>query len=214
MVQIKSTAFALVAASVIAPAVASYYYPEDSLVTREDFDEYDDLLARDYDFDLEEREFDNEELAFREFLERDFDENELVERDPFFRGMWNKIRHPHGQAQQQQYDPSVDASAREFDDEMELEAREPEADYEELMQRYFDDLYERQLAAEAEAELAARDFEDEELELVQRAPSPNIGDFFNKLFHIKPKQAEKKKDDSASDSDVDAREFEEFDELD
>jgi hypothetical protein len=140
--------------------------------------------------------------------------SELVERDPFFRGMWNRIRHPHGQAQQQQSDPSVDASAREFDDEMELEAREPEADYDELMQRYFDDLYERQLAAEAEAELAARDFEDEEFELVQRAPSPNIGDFFNKLFHIKPKQAEKKKDTSASDSDVDAREFEEFDELD
>jgi len=167
MVQIKTTGIALVAAAVIAPAVASsYYYPEDGLVTREDFEEYNDLLARDYDFDLEEREFDDE------LFEREFNDSEVFERE---------------------YD-EMDINARGYD-EMEIEAREPEAEYEELLQRYFNDLYERAVTAEAEGEIAARGFESEDFDLFRRSPEPNIIDWFKNLFHPKKKQDNKKKQD-------------------
>jgi hypothetical protein len=176
MVQIKTTAVALVAAAVIAPAVASsFYYPEDGLVTREDFDEYNEVLARDYDFDLEEREYDDElferEFDDSEMFEREFDNSELYERD---------------------YDAEIDARA--FDEEMmEVNKRQLAAEYEELLQRYFNDLYDRELTAEAEADLAAREFETEEFDLVQRSPEPGIIEWFKNLFHPKKKEDQKKK---------------------
>jgi hypothetical protein len=254
MVQIKSTAVALVAAAVIAPAVAYSYYTEDSIVAREDYDDYNEVLARDYGYDLEEREYEGEELALREYddselFERDYDDNELLERDPFMGyhhiKKWLSNRKARKQAMQQGQqggqgggfggapqvppsDPSMDASAREFDDELEFQAREPEADYEELMQRYFDDLYERELSAEFEDEIAAREFEAEEFDLVQRSPEPGIIEWFKNLFHPKKKAEEKKKaadaapaaapaaadPPAAADSAVDAREFEDFYDLD
>jgi len=60
MVQIKATAAALVAAAVIAPAVAQSYYAEDAVVAREDYNDFNDVFARDLEFDLQERDFDHE----------------------------------------------------------------------------------------------------------------------------------------------------------
>jgi len=255
MVQIKTTTVALVAAALVAPAVASsYYYAEDGLVAREDYNEYNDVLARDYDYDLEEREY-VDDLFEREFTDSELVERELddlFERSPFLgfhhlKKWWGnrkakKQAKKEAQLASQQEGGSsdsysgspVDTTARGFDDEMEIEAREPEADYEELLQRYFDDLYERELTAEAEAEIAARELESEEFDIFQRSPEPNIVDWFKNLFHPKKKQDQKKKADASSDSKkaessssdsktadspadaaVDAREYyEDFDELD
>jgi hypothetical protein len=267
MVQLKSTTVALVAAALIAPAVASsYYYAEDGLVAREDFDEYNDVLARDYDYDLEVREYVDElferEFGASELLERELDD--LFERDPLFgyhhlKKWWanrkaKKQAKKDAQLAAQQPGDSLDAStsfdatarefddemeidARGFDDEMEFEARAPEAEYEQLLQRYFDDLYERELTADAEAEIAARELESEEFDLFQRSPEPGFVEWIKNLFHPKKKQDQKKKEadskkadssdskaasssdskkaDSSADSSVDARGYyEDFDELD
>lgn len=115
--QIKVTAVALVAAAVIAPAVASSYNADDSLVTRE-IDEQNDFFAR--DFELEER---------------DYDDNELLERDPLFGfrhvKQWIKNRKAKNAAQNQDsQDGSVEG--REYEDE-------------ELVLREFDELFERDL---------------------------------------------------------------------
>jgi len=273
MVQIKTTTVALIAATLIAPAVASsYYYPEVDLATREDFDGYNDVLARDYDYDLEEREY-AYELFEREFedgelLERELDD--LFERDPMF-GMhhlkkWWANRKAKKQAKKDQllsqqqgdspqaapadpsppavsyreFDDEMEINARGFDDEMEIEARELGAEYEELLQRYFDDLYERELTAEGEAEIAARELDSEDFELFQRSPGLDVIGWFKHLFHPKKKDDKKTSDskkaaaspsptssasptsspspnaaDSSADSSVDAREYYEvFDELD
>jgi len=273
MVQMKVTAAALIAAAAIAPAVATSYYADDSLATREYYD-VDDLLARDYEYELEERDFyDNEDdLYVREpFMgmnhlkkwwrhkktmqqpqqspdapstpveAREFDEDdlftrefeEMFERDPFL-GLgtlkkWWKNRKANKQ-QQQQDSYGADPQAREFDDEElytrefedEIDAREPEADYEEVLSRYYDDLYERELAS-AEAELTERDFEDEEAELAARdfedgelvAREPGIIEFFKNLFHPKKKEAAKPKATEAPEApEAEAREFEDIDELD
>lgn len=325
MVQMKVTAAALIAAAAIAPAVATSYYADDSLATREYYD-VDDLLARDYDYELEERdfydneddlyvrepfmginhlkkwwrhkktmqqpqqspdapatpvearEFDDDELFTRELEEmfvrdpflgfnhlrkwwsnrkaakqqdaqadpslqaREFDEDdlftrefeEMFERDPFL-GLgtlkkWWKNRKANKQ-QQQQDSYGADPQAREFDDEElytrefedEIEVREPEADYEEVLSRYYDDLYERELAS-AEAELAERDFEDEETELAARdfeaedgelvAREPGIVEWFKNLFHPKKKEEAKPKTEAAEAPEAEAREFEDIDELD
>lgn len=286
MVQMKVTAAALIAAAAIAPAVATSYYADDSLATREDYNDVDDLLARDFDYELEERDFyDNEDDLFvrepfmgfnhlrklwrhKKTLQqpqqgsdsapatpveaREFDEDdlftrefeEMFERDPFFglgklKSWWKNRKAAKQQQQQDSY--GADPQAREFDDEElytrefedEIEAREPEAEYEEVLSRYFDDLYERELAT-AEAELAERDFEDEEAELAARdlededfelvAREPGIVEFFRNLFHPKKKADAKPKADApaaeapaaakADAPDAEAREFEDFDELD
>jgi len=115
--QIKVTAVALVAAAVIVPAVASSFNTDDSLVTRE-IDEQNDFFAR--DFELEEREY---------------ADNELLERDPLFGfrhvKQWIKNRKAKSAAQNQD---SQDGSleGREFEDE-------------ELVLREFDEMYERDL---------------------------------------------------------------------
>jgi len=257
--QIKVTAAALVAAAVIAPAVAYSSYPADSVVARE-IDEQNDFFGR--DFEIEERDYDDNELLERdplfgfrhikqwiqnrkakklaalqnqnqntddsapvdareyedeELVLREFDEMferdlaELMERDPFLG--WNHLKkwfggkHHQDQNQNQNTD-SGDASlagrefeedleAREFDDE-EFEAREYDdelegRDYEEILERYFEDLNERELASEAE--FAERYFDDDELmvreydddELFER----NIIDWFKNLFHPKKKAAAK-----------------------
>jgi len=327
MVQMKVTAAALIAAAAIAPAVAQSYYAEDSLATREDYNDVDDLLARDYDLELEERdfydneddlfvrepmfgfnhlrkwlrtkktmpppqqygsdasiearEFDDEDLLTRELEEmferdpfmgmgklrswwknrkaakqqsqdgyspdvqaRQYDDEDLLtreleemfERDPFMglgklRSWWKNRKAAKQQSQQDAYSP--DATAREFDDEelytrefeddMEIEAREPEAEYEEVLSRYFDDLYERELAT-AEEEFLARDFEDEEAELAARnfegedaelvAREPGFLEWIKGLFHHKKPEEAKAKEQKADSADAEAREFEEFDELD
>jgi len=115
--QIKVTAVALVAAAVIAPAVASSFNADDSLVTRE-IDEQNDFFAR--DFELEER---------------DYDDNELLERDPLFGfrhiKQWIKNRKSKNAAQNQDsQDGSVEG--REYEDE-------------ELVLREFDEMFERDL---------------------------------------------------------------------
>jgi len=321
----KVTAAALIAAAAIVPAVASSFYADDSLATREDYNDVEDLLARDYELELEERdyedalfernpffgrlirklrtkktlvepqqnggydapvearEFDEDDLFTRELEElmerepflgfkhlkkwlgfnkaakqqqqysqaptdasvdaREFDEDELftreleelMEREPFL-GFgkikeWLKNRKAKKQAKLDAAAESDDLSLREFDeeletrefeDDMEFEAREPEADYEEVLARYFDDLYERELAS-AEAELAERDFEDEEAEIAARdlevdeaelvSREPGILDWFKNLFHPK-KKAEAAKAKEADSADAEAREFEDFDELD
>jgi len=269
----KVTAAALIAAAAIAPAVAQSYYAEDSLVTREDYNDVDDLLARDYDLELEERDFyDNEDDLFerdpffglnhlkrllrhkktlqpqqdssdapveaREFDDEDLftrELEEMFERDPFLglgklRSWWKNRKAAKQQQQQDSY--GADAQAREFDDEElytrefedEIEAREPEAEYEEVLTRYYDDLYERELAS-AEAELAERDFEDEEAELAARdfegedaelvAREPGIFDWFKNLFHKKKPEDTKAKEQKAdAPADAEAREFDEIDELD
>jgi hypothetical protein len=270
----KVTAAALIAAAAIAPAVATSYYADDSLAAREYYNDVDDLLARDYDMELEERDFyDNEDGLFERepFMgvnhlrkwwrhkktmkqqqsggdgdapatpveAREFDEDELFireleemfERNPFLglgklKSWWKNRK--GGNQQQQQDSTGADSYAREFDDEDlytrefedEIEAREPEAEYEEVLSRYFDDLYERELAAaeaevaerdfeDEEAELAARDFEDEESELMAR--EPGIVEWFKHLFHPKKKEEAKAKADAPE---AEAREFEDIDELD
>jgi len=340
MVQMKVTAAALIAAAAIVPAVASSFYADDSLPTREDYNDVDDLLAREYELELEERdfydngdalferdpffrnflrkwrtkktmqqqqpqqpldtssdpslatrEFDDEDLFTRELEDmferdpflgfktlkkwwknrkaakqqqqdpqadasldsREFDEDdlftreleEMFERDPFmgFGTLKKWWKNRKAAKQQQQQDSSSDLDLREFDDEelytrefeddMEIEARAPEADYEEVLARYFDDLYERELAS-AEAELAERDFEDEEAEIAARdfegdeaelvSREPGFFDFFTNLFHKKkPAPAKAKaekadaadaKADKADSADAEAREFEDFDDLD
>jgi len=184
MVQIKTTIVALVAATVIAPAVAApyYYYAEDGLVAREDFDEYNDVLARDYGYDLEEREYADE------LFEREFDDGEFLEReldDLFERNF--PLGHPSGPNVAREFDDEMEIKARGFDDEMEIDAREPEAKYEELLQRYFDDLYERELMAEAEAEIAARELDSEDFELFERSPGIDVIGWIKNLFHPKKK---------------------------
>jgi len=59
MVQLKVTASVLLAAAVIAPVVASGFEAEDSLVIRGD-DEFESSFARDFDLELEEREFEDD----------------------------------------------------------------------------------------------------------------------------------------------------------
>ncbi|KAF8870748.1 hypothetical protein CPB84DRAFT_1754294 [Gymnopilus junonius] len=64
-------------------------------------------------------------------------------------------------------------------------------EYEELVMRYFDDMYKRGLAAEVDSSsLSARKFEDN-LELLQRSPDPNIIEWFKNLFHHKKKDDKK-----------------------
>jgi len=92
MVHMKVTASILLAVAAIAPVVANGLEAENSLITRED-NEFESSFARDFDLDLEEREFDDDiferELGAvvtpqtREFdddvLEREFEED-LYER--------------------------------------------------------------------------------------------------------------------------------------
>jgi hypothetical protein len=90
---------------------------------------------------------------------------------------------------------------RSYDDMEEFEARDVQPEYEELLTRYFNDLYERELAAEDEyTALAARSIEgDDFAELAERSPEPNVFDWFRNLFHPHHKKDDKKKDDKKKD---------------
>lgn len=251
MVQIKSAAALLVAAAAIAPALAqSYYYEDSALVSREDLEDLADILARDYGYDIEARDFDDmEELDMRELYD------ELYEREPIFqhiKNIYNKLRgkggeahrHEHGGSHEHQghlgehhgehhafgahpgfghehhsefahhggspdaaaaapqppSDPSQTQYGRSYDDMEEFEARDVEPDYEELLSRYFDDLYERELAAEDEyTQIAARAplGDDFDVELVQRSPEPNVLEWLKNLFHPHHKKDDKKKKEEA-----------------
>jgi len=166
--QIKVTAVALVAAAVIAPAVASSFNTEDSLVTRE-IDELNDFFAR--DFELEER---------------DFDDNELLERDPLFGfrhvKKWIKNRKSKNAAYAAPTQDSQDGSVegREYEDE-------------ELVLREFDDMFERDLE-----------------ELMERDPLFGFN-HLKKWFRGKKHQNQHQNQNQYSDSGegVEGREFEE-----
>lgn len=260
----KAAATLLIAAAAVAPALAqSYYYEDSALVSREDLEDLADVLARDYGYDIEARDFDDvNELDMRELYD------ELYEREPLFRHLKNfvnKLRGKGGEAQRHEHEGlhehqghlgehhglehhgfgehqglehhgfggpehhgefahhggfpggSHDAFAaapappqtpsdpsqygrRSYDDMEEFEARDVEPEYEELLSRYFDDLYERELAAEDEyTQIAARapQGDDFGVELVQRSPEPNIIEWFKNLFHPHRKQDEKKKKEEA-----------------
>lgn len=202
-----------------------------------DFEE-EELAARDFDDELEAREYDNEleardpflgwnhikkwfggkkaqpaeqQYAERELADldaRDLDElNEIMAREPFlgFNHLKKWIKGRKGGAAQagaEQYDQQQ--QARDFEDD--IEAREPE--YEEVLERYFDDLYERELGEELEvverdlgdeAELAER--EEEESSIFQREEMLeevfgrgfDLKAWWNNLWHPK-KKADKKKE--------------------
>jgi DNA primase len=161
--QIKVTAVALVAAAVIAPAVASSFNADDSLVTRE-IDEQNDFFAR--DFELEER---------------DYDDNELLERDPLFGfrhiKQWIKNRKSKNAAQNQDsQDGSVES--REYEDE-------------ELVLREFDEMFERDLE-----------------ELMERDPLFGFN-HLKKWFRGKKNQNQNQNAPSSDPSSYDQRDFEE-----
>jgi len=133
----KLTASILLAAAVIAPVVAYGLETEDSLVTRED-NEFGSSFARDFDLELEEREFDDNlfereprggfgghassqskpnKRSSDDLERREFDE-ELFEREPRggFGGHASSQSRPHRRS-------SDDLEQREFDEE--LFEREP-----------------------------------------------------------------------------------------
>lgn len=150
---------------------------------------------------------------------RDYEDfDELVERDPFLgyhhvkkflSNHFGSGRHSHHEHHgefahhhhhQEGFGGPSDASAAQPPADAPLQPRELEADYDELLARYFDDLYERELSAEDEyTELAARAPEGDEfeMELVQRSPEPGFIEWIKHLFHPGHKKDDKKhkKDD-------------------
>jgi len=222
-------------------------------MTRREFVDDEELVAREFD----------------EFFQRELED--LIERDPVFgfKNFLHVGKHsgqPSGDISNQnnarefeediearEYEEDFEArdfeediEARDFDEDLEardfeeeLETREPE--YDEVFERYFDDLYERELADELE--IVERELSDEELaereiesdlferedgeELVAREPF-NLKDWWNNLWHPKKKEEKKKEDEkkaatpytpattaaaAAETSDNEVRDFE-IDELD
>lgn len=162
---------------------------------------------------VEGREFiDDEELMareFDEFFQRELED--LMEREPFlgFGKLKKWIKGGNKAAPSGDYSEN---NAREFEEDIEardfeedIEARDFEEDieareYEEVLERYFDDLYERELGEEIEVlerdftgeELAEREFDSDLFEredadeLVAREPF-NIKQWWNNLWHPKKK---------------------------
>jgi hypothetical protein len=207
-----------------------------------EFDE--ELDAREFDEELDAREYELEErdpfLGFNhikkwfsgkkaqpqpaadQFAERDLEEldardleelNDLLEREPFlgFNHVKKWLSRKKGAAAQAGADQYADQQqARDFEED--IEAREPE--YEEVLERYFDDLYERELNDELEVvereitderELAER--EEEETSIFQREDIDemftrgfDLKAWWNNLWHPKKKQDNQKKQDKKATS--------------
>jgi len=183
---------------------------------------------------------DDEELMareFDEFFQRELED--LMEREPFlgFGKLKKWIKGGNKAAPSGDYSENnarefeEDIEARDFDEDFEardfeedieardfeedIEARDFEEDieareYEEVLERYFDDLYERELGEEIEVlerdftgeELAEREFDSDLFEredadeLVAREPF-NIKQWWNNLWHPK-KKGDKKHDKKAA----------------
>lgn len=149
------------------------------------------------------------ERDLEELDARDLDElNDLLERNPFlgFNHIKKWLKGKKSGAAQAGAEQYADQQQQARDFEEDIEAREPE--YEEVLERYFDDLYERELNDELEVvereisdelELAERD--EEETSIFQREDTDEIFSrgfdlkaWWNNLWHPKKKQDNKKKD--------------------